>query len=50
MKIELPQVGFEPTTLCTQDRCSYLRVHVHVCKISIHYFPIELQYNHVLIS
>ena len=20
---ELPQVGFEPTTLCTPDRCSY---------------------------
>ena len=23
MKNELPQVGFEPTTLCTPDRCSY---------------------------
>ena len=22
-KNELPQVGFEPTTLCTPDRCSY---------------------------
>ena len=21
---ELPQVGFEPTTLCTPDRCSYM--------------------------
>ena len=23
MKNELPQVGFEPTTLCTEDRCTY---------------------------
>ena len=23
MKNELRQVGFEPTTLCTPDRCSY---------------------------
>ena len=23
MKNELSQVGFEPTTLCTPDRCSY---------------------------
>ena len=23
MKNELPQVGFEPMTLCTPDRCSY---------------------------
>ena len=29
MKSELPQVGFEPTTLCTPYRCSY-HVHVHL--------------------
>ena len=28
MKNELPQVGFEPTTLCTPDRCSYPCTHV----------------------
>ena len=23
MKMSCPQVGFEPTTLCTPDKCSY---------------------------
>ena len=42
MKNELPQVGFEPTTLCTPDRCSYQHVHdvhkhVHIHKhVQVH--------------
>ena len=27
---ELPQVGFEPTTLCTPDRCSELPIYMYM--------------------
>ena len=37
MKNELPQVGFEPTTLCTLDRCS-MCVCVCVCVCIITYY------------
>ena len=35
MKNELPQVGFEPTTLCTPDR-----VHVVVTCVCVHFIYI----------
>ena len=31
MKNELPQVGFEHTTLCTPDRCSYQLSYIYQC-------------------
>ena len=34
MKNELPQVGFEPTTLCTPVHVQcILYIHVHVCTV-----------------
>ena len=51
MKNELPQVGFEPTTLCTPDRCtctfySIAKHNINICsQISQHYNKTEEAHN-----